>query len=287
MFPQIQGFRSLCNSFLFQELKGVDITGNKGSLHKAIDQSTPSPTSMRRSNSSPTLGSSVEGSGSVKDSASALWLSSKHTADWLQDKTDNSPKYSLKQSLEMSQVSSKQKSVAKMSSENSLTDSDLGGSKSSVLGHDKDFELPFKRYEDSKEAASEGCSSSISSKEGATNVININPSFSSNFDNFRGLSPSPVTSEASSYVGEMPDLTIPRPRRSHTIAVAPSELRLQSEGLDVHQIRYKDNMRGGISPSFVFLQLYHGGMLHSGNETPVLLPQNEVRLLVLPPPPPR
>jgi hypothetical protein len=38
----------------------------------------------------------------------------------------------------------------------------------------------------------------------------------------------------------------------------------------------RDTGRGGINPSFVFLQLYFGGMLNSGQELPILLPQSDV-----------
>lgn len=96
----------------------------------------------------------------------------------------------------------------------------------------------------------------------------------------RQLSPSPASSEASSTpdeVGELPT-TLRRPR-GHTVAVTQmsgftdSSTQRKSQG---SKSQLSGDSRVGISPSFVFLQLYHNGQLPV-NDLPILLPNNEVR----------
>lgn len=92
------------------------------------------------------------------------------------------------------------------------------------------------------------------------------------------LSPSPDSSETSSLhdeVGELP-VTLRR-QRGHTIAA------IQQTGIlptgqgnqDVGSARSGKDSKVGVSPSFVFLQLYHSGQLPV-SDVPLLLPNNEV-----------
>lgn len=80
---------------------------------------------------------------------------------------------------------------------------------------------------------------------------------------------SPGSSESSAH-DEVPDLPAFRKPRGHTINVIPQD-RGHEEKTGV-----KDSGKGGNSPSFVFLQLYFSGLLHAGQEMPILLPQTEV-----------
>ncbi|XP_053386314.1 tuberin-like isoform X2 [Mercenaria mercenaria] len=91
----------------------------------------------------------------------------------------------------------------------------------------------------------------------------------------RQLSPSPASSEASSTfdeVGELPSHIMRQ--RGFTISVTqpssghpdPGPPRSKSSGTS-------DTSRVGVSPSFVFLQLYHSGQVQV-NDVPLLLPNN-------------
>ncbi|XP_046568318.1 tuberin-like [Haliotis rubra] len=85
------------------------------------------------------------------------------------------------------------------------------------------------------------------------------------------------SSQDSSVQDEVADLP-PVKKRGHTISV-------MSPAQDVRQLEDTDpkggkagrskEFRGGVSPSFVFLQLFHNHPLFSGSDTPVLLPQTE------------
>ncbi|XP_063445540.1 tuberin-like isoform X1 [Mytilus trossulus] len=100
----------------------------------------------------------------------------------------------------------------------------------------------------------------------STNILSPT---SPNTVNLPQLSLSPESSESSAH-DELPDLPAFKKQRGHTISVVTPE-----RG---HEERSggKDAGRGGINPSFVFLQLYFGGMLHHGDEMPLLLPQSDV-----------
>ena len=95
------------------------------------------------------------------------------------------------------------------------------------------------------------------------------------------LSPSSVSSNASSFscdeVAELPNI---RKVRGHTVSIVQpskdSQIKDEVLGLKSKVSGVKDTGRGGVNPSFVFLQLYHGGALHHSNDVPILLPQTEV-----------
>lgn len=88
-------------------------------------------------------------------------------------------------------------------------------------------------------------------------------------------SPSP-SSESSSLHDEVKELPDFRKARGHTISVVQSG----REGLrSAARSSNKDSGRGGISPSFVFLQLYYDGVFNSATSNasaPIIIPQNEV-----------
>ncbi|KAL4240095.1 Tuberous sclerosis 2-like protein [Mactra antiquata] len=93
----------------------------------------------------------------------------------------------------------------------------------------------------------------------------------------RQLSPSPASSEASSTpeeVGELP-ASLKRPR-GHTVAGTQlSGLSDTSSSLKSQSSKpMSGDSKVGVSPSFVFLQLYHNGQIQV-NDTPLLLPNNE------------
>ncbi|XP_033750286.1 tuberin-like isoform X2 [Pecten maximus] len=87
---------------------------------------------------------------------------------------------------------------------------------------------------------------------------------------------SPDSSDTSSLQDEVTDLPAFRKLRGHTISIVTD-----SKGEDNYVqgrskvITPKESGRGGINPSFVFLQLYQGGVLHQGNDMPILLPDNQ------------
>lgn len=87
------------------------------------------------------------------------------------------------------------------------------------------------------------------------------------------LSPSPESSETSSLHDEVADLPVSmRRQRGHTIAaIQTTSPTSQTQDLS----RTGKDTKVGISPSFVFLQLYHNGQLQV-NDVPLLLPENEV-----------
>jgi hypothetical protein len=82
---------------------------------------------------------------------------------------------------------------------------------------------------------------------------------------------SPESSESSVH-DELSELPSIRKARGHTISVVPPDRNHD----DSRPTTARDTGRGGINPSFVFLQLYFGGMLNSGQELPILLPQSDV-----------
>lgn len=82
---------------------------------------------------------------------------------------------------------------------------------------------------------------------------------------------SPESSESSVH-DELTELPSVRKARGHTISVVPPDRSHDDSRLTTA----RDTGRGGINPSFVFLQLYFGGMLNSGQELPILLPQSDV-----------
>jgi hypothetical protein len=87
-------------------------------------------------------------------------------------------------------------------------------------------------------------------------------------------SPSPSSGSSSLHdeVKELPDF---RKARGHTISVVQSG----REGLKSGRSGMKDPGKGGISPSFVFLQLYYDGVFNSASSNasaPIIIPQNEV-----------
>ncbi|KAJ8319018.1 hypothetical protein KUTeg_004109 [Tegillarca granosa] len=89
------------------------------------------------------------------------------------------------------------------------------------------------------------------------------------------ISPSPVSSETSSIHDEVAELPAFKRARGHTIASG-----MERRSTDLAHMKYRttgirESIKGGINPSFVFLQLYHGGFLHSGNDMPLLLPESE------------
>ncbi|XP_060063486.1 tuberin-like isoform X4 [Ylistrum balloti] len=90
------------------------------------------------------------------------------------------------------------------------------------------------------------------------------------------LAPSPDSSETSSLQDEVTDLPAFRKLRGHTISIVTDtkgeEKFVQGRS---KAITPKESGRGGINPSFVFLQLYQGGVLHQGNDMPILLPDNQ------------
>ncbi|KAL3877536.1 hypothetical protein ACJMK2_035233 [Sinanodonta woodiana] len=93
------------------------------------------------------------------------------------------------------------------------------------------------------------------------------------------LNPSPASSEASSNPDEVSELPSVRKLRGHTVSVV-SALDTHHRGIlhDKGNVdsSTKESTKHGLNPSFIFLQLYHSGILQAGNETPVLLPQNEM-----------
>ena len=83
------------------------------------------------------------------------------------------------------------------------------------------------------------------------------------------------SSEASSLHDEVRELPDFRKSRGHTISVVQS-LR---EGLKSGGSGAKDSGKGGINPSFIFLQLYYDGVFSSATNNPtgpLLIPQNDV-----------
>lgn len=110
----------------------------------------------------------------------------------------------------------------------------------------------------------------------------------------RQLSPSPASSEGSSTLDELTELPTnlnTQRQRGHTIHVTQQTTNDPSHGQGHRQSggsfgaggagsgSSKETTRVGVSPSFVFLQLYHTGQLQV-NEAPILLPQNEVGALL-------
>lgn len=91
------------------------------------------------------------------------------------------------------------------------------------------------------------------------------------------LTPSTDSSEASSSQDEVGELPINlRRQRGHTIAaIQQTGFAPVSQNQDLGTTRTGKDSKVGISPSFVFLQLYHSGQLQV-NEAPHLLPDNEV-----------
>ena len=87
------------------------------------------------------------------------------------------------------------------------------------------------------------------------------------------LSPSPESSETSSVQDEVAELPVNlRRQRGHTIAA------IKQTSPTMHDIgtgRTGKDSKVGISPSFVFLQLYHSGQLQL-HDAPLLIPDNEV-----------
>ncbi|XP_067671125.1 tuberin-like isoform X1 [Haliotis asinina] len=85
------------------------------------------------------------------------------------------------------------------------------------------------------------------------------------------------SSQDSSLQEEVADIP-PAKKRGHTISVmSPAQDVRQSEDTDPKGGKggRGKEFRGGVSPSFVFLQLFHNHPLFSGSDTPVLLPQTE------------
>ncbi|XP_071106055.1 tuberin-like isoform X2 [Haliotis cracherodii] len=85
------------------------------------------------------------------------------------------------------------------------------------------------------------------------------------------------SSHDSSVQDEVSDLQ-PVKKRGHTISVmSPAQDVRQSDDTDPKGAKggRSKEFRGGVSPSFVFLQLFHNHPLFSGSDTPVLLPQTE------------
>lgn len=72
-----------------------------------------------------------------------------------------------------------------------------------------------------------------------------------------------------------PDMNLmQRKPRGHTISVmSPTNERRTSH---YDHGSFRENMRSGVNPSFVFLQLYHSPFFACKEETPLLLPQNQV-----------
>lgn len=96
------------------------------------------------------------------------------------------------------------------------------------------------------------------------------------FHHHLDLAQSPDSSDTSSLQDEVTELPAFRKLRGHTISIvtdAKSEDKFQQGRSKV--ITPKESGRGGINPSFVFLQLYQGGVLHQGTEMPILLPDNQ------------
>ena len=93
------------------------------------------------------------------------------------------------------------------------------------------------------------------------------------------LSPSPVSSETSSSQDEVGELPSNLRRRGHTVASTPAKSTVSVSDSFLKGGGAKELTRVGISPSFVFLQLYHSGQLHT-SATPYLLQNNEVCLSV-------
>ncbi|XP_021346639.1 tuberin-like isoform X5 [Mizuhopecten yessoensis] len=91
------------------------------------------------------------------------------------------------------------------------------------------------------------------------------------------LSQSPDSSETSSLQDEVTDLPAFRKLRGHTISIVTTDSKGEEKYVQGRSkvITPKESGRGGVNPSFVFLQLYHGGMLHQGNDMPILLPDNQ------------
>ena len=91
------------------------------------------------------------------------------------------------------------------------------------------------------------------------------------------LSPSPASSEASSTQDEVTELPNVKRLRGHTISVVTPASKL-IKSMPVSQgSSSTESTRVGVSPSFVFLQLYHSGALNAGNDLPLLVPSNEVK----------
>lgn len=101
----------------------------------------------------------------------------------------------------------------------------------------------------------------------------------------QNFSPSPASSECSSTHDEVSELPAIRKTRGHTISIVTTATESKSDqmfsGTRPKVTPVKESGRGGVNPSFVFLQLYHGGMLNHANEKPLLLPQNEVNNVMM------
>lgn len=141
---------------------------------------------------------------------------------------------------------------------------------SNKLLHDSESNL-HKTVVDGPKVKEDGMNLSLVSNRPSniSKSTNILSPTSPNTVNLPQLSLSPESSESSAQ-DELPDLPAFKKQRGHTISVVTPE-----RG---HEERSgaKDAGRGGINPSFVFLQLYFGGMLHHGGEMPLLLPQSDV-----------
>ncbi|KAK3091724.1 hypothetical protein FSP39_022166 [Pinctada imbricata] len=117
-------------------------------------------------------------------------------------------------------------------------------------------------------------------EQNKTKNIEIKPNLQSVQNHLlQNMSPSPANSEASSAYDEVSELPSIRKVRGHTVSVAQpskdSRLREEVSGLKSKVVGVKDAGRGGVNPSFVFLQLYNGGLLSNGSDAPLLLPQSE------------
>ncbi|KAK3596585.1 hypothetical protein CHS0354_015120 [Potamilus streckersoni] len=103
----------------------------------------------------------------------------------------------------------------------------------------------------------------------------------SNFQSMlsKQLNPSPASSDASSNLDEVSELPNVRKLRGHTVSVV-SAFDTQHRGTlrDTGSVdsSNKEPTKLGLNPSFIFLQLYHSGILQAGNETPILLPHSEM-----------
>ncbi|XP_060567265.1 tuberin-like isoform X2 [Ruditapes philippinarum] len=93
----------------------------------------------------------------------------------------------------------------------------------------------------------------------------------------RQLSPSPASSDTSSTFDEVGELPSQLPRhRGHTVSVVQHSNARADNGVPKTSkgTGSSDNSKVGVSPSFVFLQLYHSGQVQS-SDVPLLLPNND------------
>ena len=96
----------------------------------------------------------------------------------------------------------------------------------------------------------------------------------------RQLSPSPASSDTSSTIDDVGELPSQLPRhRGYTISVVQHSGAHSDNGVPKGSKGpgTSDNTKMGVSPSFVFLQLYHSGHVQS-SDVPLLLPNNDVSL---------